>query len=120
RPFIHLDVAFDGVVSIERAENAFHDNLGALLGCEEPIAGLQFADQDLCHPVGAVAVIVQLVQHLLGLHIAAERHPRISLRWPPWRTKHWVGNRTSMNPSVGRVGRGLGGARGVLRWASVL
>src|SRR4029453_16075710 len=28
--FIHLDVAFDGVVPIERTENAFHDNLGAL------------------------------------------------------------------------------------------
>ena len=43
---VHLDIAVDGIVAIETAENALHDDLRALLWSEEPIAGLQFPDED--------------------------------------------------------------------------
>ena len=39
-------VAVDGIVAIELAENAFHDDLGALLRGEESIAGLQLTDEN--------------------------------------------------------------------------
>src|SRR3954454_12718272 len=90
---IHLDVALDGIVAIELAENAFHDNLRALLRGKEPIAGLQFTNKDRRDPIRTAAVIVLLHQHDLTLHIAPERDPTLALRCAPRLTEHGIGNR---------------------------